>query len=753
MKLLALRLANFRRFSQGVALENLATGVNVIPGPNESGKSTFFQALEAAFLVRHNVTGAGLEVMRPRGGGEPVVEVDFETRGRRWRIRKQFGRGRQAVLSDLATTCVEARAAEAEEALLSFVGAGSDGPGRAGLVWVRQQRTLRTPDPDLDPETGKARGRGEGGALLSLIGEEVLGATGSRAEAVIANVEAALLEFVTFGRGEPKKNGAYDLALRARDGAKASLETARRAEESSEARLKTIAELSNRAGALAARDESENAEKRIIAMEAQIAQARQIQIRRDVLRAELAAAESEAQLARQALASARGAEERRAELCETLHEARALEETIRKTAGDLDAARVTPAELQRLEDLAYAIAMAKAELGPPGAAVDVALMAEGAGKITINGVAVDDAARLPVTEMLVLDITGIGSLTITTAGAARARAARQRAEAAGRELAQSLAALGAASLESARTMAAARQAQADGLIADRARLQGVAPGGSRAIETVLAALPPPIDADGTAALKEKFEACERALLMARQGFAAADAAALNETAFRELLAEREAAKRQAAARAEELRRLEIEVERLKGEQAGFDEDGRAGETQRAEGLLQRAEAEVARLEAEVAALRLLRATLQRAAAGARARYIEPVARAVVPYLARLFPGSALDFSRGFTLEALSRAGEREEFATLSDGTREQLAVLVRMGFARLLAERGASVPLVLDDPLVYSDDVRTAAMSGALVEAARLHQVVLFTCREGTFASLPGARLAITPWTPSTTDA
>ena len=61
----------------------------------------------------------------------------------------------------------------------------------------------------------------------------------------------------------------------------------------------------------------------------------------------------------------------------------------------------------------------------------------------------------------------------------------------------------------------------------------------------------------------------------------------------------------------------------------------------------------------------------------------------------------------------------EELGSLSEGTQEQLAVLVRLGFGRLLAESGAPVPLILDDALVYSDDARIERMFAALKLAAR----------------------------------
>ena len=68
MKLLALRVAAFRRFSQPAAVEGFGDGINVLAGPNEMGKSTLFRALEAAFLTRYKVTGAALDDDAPACG-------------------------------------------------------------------------------------------------------------------------------------------------------------------------------------------------------------------------------------------------------------------------------------------------------------------------------------------------------------------------------------------------------------------------------------------------------------------------------------------------------------------------------------------------------------------------------------------------------------------------------------------------------------------------------------------------------------
>ena len=53
---------------------------------------------------------------------------------------------------------------------------------------------------------------------------------------------------------------------------------------------------------------------------------------------------------------------------------------------------------------------------------------------------------------------------------------------------------------------------------------------------------------------------------------------------------------------------------------------------------------------------------------------------------------------------------------------------------------------MLDDALVYSDDDRIERMFAALKLAAESHQVLVFTCRERTFASLGGNRVAIEAW-------
>ena len=90
----------------------------------------------------------------------------------------------------------------------------------------------------------------------------------------------------------------------------------------------------------------------------------------------------------------------------------------------------------------------------------------------------------------------------------------------------------------------------------------------------------------------------------------------------------------------------------------------------------------------------------------RETLVAPIGLRLRPLLQRVFPGAepVLDPER-LSLTHLRRDGAEEAFDSLSVGAREQLAVLVRLAFASLLAEREGEAPcLILDDALVYADE-------------------------------------------------
>ena len=71
------------------------------------------------------------------------------------------------------------------------------------------------------------------------------------------------------------------------------------------------------------------------------------------------------------------------------------------------------------------------------------------------------------------------------------------------------------------------------------------------------------------------------------------------------------------------------------------------------------------------------------------------------------------------------------------------SVLVRLAMGAMIAEKGNEVPIILDDALVFSDDARIEQMFDALNRAGRRQQVIVFTCRAASFASLGGRPLSI----------
>ncbi len=158
---------------------------------------------------------------------------------------------------------------------------------------------------------------------------------------------------------------------------------------------------------------------------------------------------------------------------------------------------------------------------------------------------------------------------------------------------------------------------------------------------------------------------------------------------------------------------------------------------------QAAVAACARLRQEADTLEMLRGTLTEAANEASRTFLAPVTRRAAAYIGQLLPGCELTFDEDLGLAGVTRAGLDESCGGLSKGTQEQLAILTRLAFADLLLEDGAPISLILDDPLVYSDDARLEIMTDILQEASKRMQVVLLTCRSKAFRHVDANRILI----------
>ncbi len=207
---------------------------------------------------------------------------------------------------------------------------------------------------------------------------------------------------------------------------------------------------------------------------------------------------------------------------------------------------------------------------------------------------------------------------------------------------------------------------------------------------------------------------------------------------------------QAALQAHSPDQLQADIERFERSLAGLENERsrlrdaitgtRAGlETLGMDGIdekLAAASIEVERLQRRQAqyqlranALQLLHDRIQASQRALAERLYAPLRTRLGHYLALLFPGLAADVQ----VDALSpvgliRVGTALALDEHSHGTREQLGVLARFAYADLLKQAGQPTLLVLDDALVHSDAGRLARMKRVIDDAARRHQILLFTC-------------------------
>jgi DNA repair exonuclease SbcCD ATPase subunit len=177
--------------------------------------------------------------------------------------------------------------------------------------------------------------------------------------------------------------------------------------------------------------------------------------------------------------------------------------------------------------------------------------------------------------------------------------------------------------------------------------------------------------------------------------------------------------------------------------------GNAGEAveeqlQEADEKLEVARGHLARVEREVRVLQRLQGALDGARSEARDRYFEPIAAELRPLMHLLWPDAELNWADDSLLpQSLTRNGQVESVDVLSGGTQEQIAFLVRLAFARLLAKGGRHAPVILDDALVYTDDDRIERMFDALHRQAGDLQIIVLSCRQRAFRELGGKALQI----------
>ena len=170
MKIRAIRLENVRRFVEPVEISGIGEGLNVLTAANEQGKSTFFDALHAAFFKDRKSWDKQVRSLAPHAGGAPSVAVEIELPEGVYAIEKSWNSKRTGDVRILSGGQLFRQADEAESWIAETLKAPQDG-GPAGLLWVRQGQAGLDDGQDLE------RARRD---LLSSVAGEVEAMTGGR---------------------------------------------------------------------------------------------------------------------------------------------------------------------------------------------------------------------------------------------------------------------------------------------------------------------------------------------------------------------------------------------------------------------------------------------------------------------------------------------------------------------------------------------------------------------------------------------
>jgi len=778
VKILSLRLEHFRKFDQPVEVDGFGDGLNLITGPNETGKSTLLLALRAALFERHGAKTQAVKDFAPHhvSGARPTITLTFEVGGKRCRLEKSFLKRPAARLETPDGQRFEGADAEAElKRLLGLnpaekTSADKESPAHFGVLLTPQTRSFQ--QPDLADGTRHSL-EASIAADIAELGNQ------SEVDGLLTAFEAMQFDVVS-KRGEPKgryKEVSTRLAEIEREMVEVTGEQDALREE-----LKELQQALAERTELVAVDGVDDPSEQLALLEAARARAVRLQsLENQRLAAKQTLQTAEAKRQAQEVKREQGV--RLAAEIETLDETIidakqklvTIEETVSEGEGRLaDFTEQRRALNERRRDL-EALGRQGERLGQidmtlSALATDVRLDLEAAAldRVTLDGEPVTTTSDLrQVTDGLSIEIDGIGRIGIEPKIEPMREALAAKTEAEGK-IDRLLASLDLGAVEPD-VIEAAWQAVA----ADIVTLE-------TSINEAEAALAEERRHAAEAKALSEASADRRVRLMAQRGeiettdtdeehdqtalmIEINDAKAAVEAADNAFQA---AMKSRASAIAPDVNQLDAEIASLRDQmekrrlalesvgkkvvalesaisvRAGLGLDERRDQLERQHHLLTK-ERDAFALDHQ--ALALLQTTLRTAADEAKATFNAPLSARLTPYIQNLFPDATPLVTPNFSIRALDRNGVEEPFLHLSDGTREQIAILARLAFADMLQDQGLPALIVLDDALAFSDDRRLARMVAILAEAATRMQVIILTCREDQFAGIEARRLHIKP--------
>jgi DNA repair exonuclease SbcCD ATPase subunit len=754
VKLRDVELGQVRKFTGVVAVKSLADGVNLVIGANEDGKSTLLAGLRAALFARHTSRAAEVRGLRHhRNETAPRVALELEDAEGRWRLEKRFLQSAYARLVSPHGVTMEGDAAEA--ALHRRLGRETEAvTGLWNLLLVGQGEALEAAVPR------------DARATLQASLEAALGSAeaGTSAGALIVRLDERLKELVHGGHGAPIRR--WRSVRDELQEVTTAIEDLRGRLDDNAADLDALETALRARGALVRGFDEDAAEAAVAGLNQQLS--RQVAHGR----AEAALGDAERALERRrALATALAESEARAavsnaaagqaaEALQTLEaEGRTARATYEQATADLAAAEERLVALRDLERLVDERDRLNVSLDAEASELALDLTPSGLAELRLDGERPPAGrVRIRLTKPVTVELAGYGRLQVRPAAdrIERIRAGLAKVEA---EIEDSVRAvwpdrapgrLHRAGLgERHETLARVRLAADDAAEAARQRLadaKAAWQGENARLEERRAAARSSADAQVCIAEElraarasmpdaalEQTVADRRAAVAAAGAGRSADESQPSAPGLREGLAAHRA-QRHALEREIERRRASVDVRAA---------DGLRERLIALEEKQERLRLEDTRFTREVEVLRLLRETLIDAEKAVRDRYLEPLLACLRPYLELLLPGLKVEVDERLQVVAVRRDGVEEPFAQLSHGTREQIAVAVRLAFAEVLIDDGHPCFVVLDDALVFSDDDRLERMFRALERAGQKVQILVLTCRERAFAGLRAKRLAI----------
>ncbi|MBC7190759.1 AAA family ATPase [Marinobacter sp.] len=856
MKLRKLQVEQLRQFQQPLVLDNLQPGLNLIHGPNESGKSTLVRAIRAAFFERYR--SKSVDDLRPWGdsGAAPTIHLEFEHQGTPWRLTKSFLKRTRCDLRVGTTTYSEDDAEEKVAELLGYQyskkgSSKAEHWGIPGLLWVEQgtgqevQKAIEHAGDHLQSAlnalVGEVASTGGDAVIetLSVERNKLLTKTGQPTgdyrklvdeRQTLQEQKVALqdrvsqyreyvdrLQSVTRDYQRDQQDRPWEKAQQQLSEVQARLTKLEQLELQQQQEAQTLNHINQQRTLTEQRlQDLRRIDQQKAARKAELEQAEQslrdAQSREPVLAEQLKAATEDYEKAKRRLQAARLLAERqrigkeierltrhKATLLENRDKARKYQAQVGEARQKAAENRIDPQAVQALKTTEQALSHERIRSQAIATRLTWELETE-------SGVMLDDSLLADQGEQQLLDaskltIPGVGRFEITPGGEQLAET-RRKLESLEQAYRDQLTQLALASVDEAEQRKLAYEKAVQQRRHAEELLHSVAPAGIETLETELSEAelelkthqerlqdnPLPPNAEDGLTLSEAeaiynraeshLKDCERqqreveSLRLIRQQArdnAFAEWQRLDQetrspehqqqlTSLRQRLEQFTTERAQVQANLEkrgteiqqaqpdilrqDIERYRITIDNLRNRQQEQDREIREIRARLdawgAEGLeekLQEVEADYERCERRYQelsrranALQLLVEQLNEKRQALTQRLQAPLQKHLDHYVSLLFPQARLALDDQLQPDTFTRGSEFGPVGELSFGAREQMGLISRLAYADLLKEADRPTLIILDDTLVHSDQNRLDDMKRILFDAARRHQILLFTC-------------------------